>query len=106
MADKKKDSQGSTDPSLPVPGRGRRDFLIRSSVAASVLGVEPFALPAQAANPAERAAGHDHSHAFARAFQCGAEPTRRRKSFFDLTDAELRLLCRAIGYMRNGTTDP
>ena len=29
------------------------------------------------------------------------DPKRIRKSFYDLTDEELRNLCKAIGYMRN-----
>ena len=37
----------------------------------------------------------------AKQFVFGSEPTRVRKSFYDLTDDELKNLCRAIGYMRN-----
>ena len=37
----------------------------------------------------------------ARPFVFGSEPLRVRKSFYDLTDDEVKNLCRAIGYMRN-----
>ncbi|MGH7437710.1 MAG: tyrosinase family protein, partial [Polyangiaceae bacterium] len=46
-----------------------------------------------------------HAAADERPCQCTIEPARERKSFFDLTDAELRLLCSAVGYMRSGSTD-
>jgi polyphenol oxidase len=36
-------------------------------------------------------------------FQFGKEPTRVRKSFYDLTDDEVRLFCLAVGHMRNGS---
>lgn len=36
----------------------------------------------------------------AKPFVFGKEPNRVRKSFYDLTDAEVRNLCRAVGYMK------
>src|SRR5262249_31040530 len=33
------------------------------------------------------------------------EPPRQRKSFADLTDDEVRLLCLAVGHMRNGSKE-
>jgi polyphenol oxidase len=38
----------------------------------------------------------------AKPFQFGHEPPRLRKSFYDLTEDEVRLLCEAIAYMRDG----
>lgn len=37
----------------------------------------------------------------AKQFVFGSEPLRTRKSFYDLTDDELKTLCKAVGYMRN-----
>lgn len=37
----------------------------------------------------------------AKSFIFGSEPMRLRKSFYDLTDNELKNLCKAVGYMRN-----
>ena len=37
-----------------------------------------------------------------KAFDPSTEPKRVRKSFYDLTDEELRNFCRAVGYMRTG----
>jgi len=81
----------------------RRDFLIRSGIALGSL-----ALPGTVA--AVQSARHQHDKipaedSGAQPFKFGAEPTRQRKSFFDLTDNELKNLCRAVGYMRNGSAD-
>ena len=45
------------------------------------------------------------SHTDVRPFKFASEPRRQRKSFYDLTDAEVKVLCRAVGHMRNGTKD-
>jgi hypothetical protein len=37
----------------------------------------------------------------AKKFVFGSDPLRVRKSFYDLTDDEVKNLCRAVGYMRN-----
>jgi polyphenol oxidase len=78
------------------PG-GRREFLVQAGLA-----VGAFAAPAATVANAQEPA---HNHADAKPFQFKKEPQRQRKSFYDLTDAEVRLLCRAIGHMRNGTKD-
>jgi polyphenol oxidase len=39
-------------------------------------------------------------------FRFTGEPARQRKSFHDLTDAELVLLCKAISQMKNGSSVP
>lgn len=39
----------------------------------------------------------------AKQFVFGSEPMRKRKSFYDLSDEELKMLCTAVGYMRNKT---
>jgi polyphenol oxidase len=90
-----------TDDSQRSPSR--REFLIRSSIALGSL-----ALPGTVA--AVQSAPHRHDimpaeDAGAPPFKFGAEPTRQRKSFFDLTDDEVKNLCRAVGYMRNGSSD-
>lgn len=46
-----------------------------------------------------------HTSPEATPFDFTHEPPRRRKSFSDLTDEEVRLLCLAIGYMRHGSRD-
>ena len=76
--------------------RGRRDFLIRAGLAGGAA-----ALPSAQAQENARM----RMDAPGRPFVFGHEPPRTRKSFHDLTDAEVRLLCRAVGHMRNGTSD-
>jgi polyphenol oxidase len=90
----KDDRTGNRSHTLTRPRR--RQFLVGVGAAGalSVLGRETNANP--------RAADLTHDHPQARPFQCVAEPGRQRKSFRDLTDKEVRLLCRAIGYMRSG----
>lgn len=69
----------------------RRGFLAMAGLAASAAaGVAP-------------AAAQEHvGHVAAAAFAFGSEPPRMRKSFYDLSDSEVRQLCAAIGYLRNG----
>lgn len=79
--------------------KSRRAFLGSGIAAAGALtlGREASAQP----TPTK-----DHVHASkatGKTFDPSKEPERVRKSFYDLTDGELRNLCRAIGYMRNKT---
>jgi polyphenol oxidase len=79
---------------------GRRDFLVRAGLAAGAIVVSN-GYPSRAdivLQEPETA----HNHGVSQPFQFKSEPNRRRKSFYDLSDEEVRLLCRAIGYMRNG----
>jgi polyphenol oxidase len=85
-----------------VPSRhARRDFLVQAAAAAGALASAPvIAFQGSPQSPAG-----EHVHPAARPFTPGAEPARVRKSVADLTDAEVRQLCAAVGYMRNGTKD-
>src|SRR4051794_10608163 len=76
----------------------RRSFLFRAGVGVGSLAASPTIGSAQVQDPA-------HVHSAAKPFVFKTEPQRLRKSFYDLTDAEIRLLCRAVGHMRNGTDD-
>jgi len=83
---------------------GRRGFLIDAGLAAGALvSATSFSSASSAAAMQAGAAAHD-GHVD-RSFKCSSEPHRFRKSFYDLTDAEVRLLCSAVGYMRNGIKD-
>lgn len=75
----------------------RRDLLGGAGLALGCL-----ALPAGGGS--DPGAG-THKHAPAQAFDFKNEPPRRRKSFADLTDDEVRALCLAVGHMRNGSRD-
>jgi len=73
----------------------RRNFFIQSGL----LGPVAFGLDSFAAN-------HNHQTPLEKVFLKNKfdptkDPKRVRKSFYDLTDEELRNLCKAIGYMRN-----
>src|SRR5438874_7438432 len=78
------------------PKLGRRSFLFRAGVGVGSLAAAPIAARAQ--DPA-------HTHSLAKPFAFKSEPQRIRKSFYDLSDAEVKLLCRAVGHVRNGTDD-
>jgi polyphenol oxidase len=80
----------------------RREFLMKSGIALSALAL-PSAI-AQAPHHGEHALAPSEEPN-AQPFKFGTEPTRQRKSFYDLTDEEVKNLCRAIGYMRNGSKD-
>jgi len=74
----------------------RRNFLIQSGLLGSItLGLD------------SNANNHKHQKdsvekVFLRnKFDPTKDPKRIRKSFYDLTDEDLRNLCKAIGYMRN-----
>ena len=74
----------------------RRNFFIKSGLLSSFsLGLNSFASQHS----------HNNSIVFAKSpktkFDPNKDPKRTRKSFYDLTDEELRNLCKAIGYMRN-----
>ncbi len=77
----------------------RRDFLVRAGFVAGSMAVSNAVSPAMASAQSPETG---HYHATGRPFQWKNEPRRQRKSFYDLSDEEVRLLCRAIGYMRNG----
>src|SRR5262249_4958940 len=65
-----------------------------------------LAVPGLTLLPAARA---DHPAAHGQQppqpFDFKHEPPRQRKSFADLTDDEVRLLCLAVGHMRNGSKE-
>ena len=80
----------------------RREFLIKSGIALGSMALPTAAAATQnAANlkPSKATLGEGN----AQPFKFGSEPTRQRKSFYDLTDDEVKNLCRAVGYMRNGS---
>ena len=85
------------------PQVGRRKFLAQAGLTVGAVATAG-SLPA-AGNAANAATQDDtaHNHDGARPFAFGSEPARVRKSFYDLTDAEVRTLCAAMGYMRNGS---
>jgi len=79
--------------------KSRRTFLKSGIVAAGALTLGREA-------SAQITPTNAHIHASMRSaepFDPAKEPERVRKSFYDLTDDELRNLCRAIGYMRSNT---
>ena len=72
----------------------RRNFFIQSGLlGTSAIGLTTFS------------ADHIHKNQVVlknkSSFDPSKDPKRIRKSFYDLTDEELRTLCKAIGYMRN-----
>jgi polyphenol oxidase len=83
---------------------GRRDFLVQAGMTVGALAV--VSPPARALTIAAAQGGSSaHLHATAHQIDFKSEPQRLRKSFYDLTDVEVRLLCRAVGYMRSGSKD-
>src|SRR6516165_6434235 len=78
----------------------RRTLLEDASVALAALAVP--ALPLAGARADHPPPGRQ-GDAKPMPFQFGKEPTRVRKSFYDLTDDEVRLFCLAVGHMRNGS---
>lgn len=90
----------------------RRNFLVGSTIASTLSGLDAAAqnkstAQGQAFRPGKRfpqiQTEDPNCGAYpARRFDFSKEPKRVRKSFYDLTDEELRNLFRAIGYMRNG----
>jgi len=72
----------------------RRELLFTTGIAVGSLAVP--------------AAGADHpamNGQPAKPIDPSKDPPRRRKSFADLTDDELRAYCLAVSYMRNGSKD-
>lgn len=72
----------------------RRNFFIQSGLlGTSAIGLTTFS------------ADHIHKNQVVlknkSSFDPSKDPKRIRKSFYDLTDEELRNLCKAVGYMRN-----
>jgi polyphenol oxidase len=86
----------------PEQAPSRREFLIKSGIALGSLAL-PTAAAAAASAPHAKHALVTSEDASAPPFKFGSEPKRQRKSFFDLTDDEVKNLCRAVGYMRNGS---
>lgn len=79
----------------------RREFLVQTGLGAGamLLSASPSSVTAFESPQGPATA---HNHRTAHPFQFKSEPRRQRKSFYDLTDDEVHLLCRAVGYMRNG----
>src|ERR1700758_853508 len=77
----------------------RRSFISMAGFAAGAFMVSPrrwlFAELPDSANGTTTA----------KPFQFTNEPQRRRKSFYDLSDDELVLLCKAVSHMKNGSKD-
>jgi polyphenol oxidase len=79
------------------PEPTRRDLLMGVGLAVGSLALPPAAR-------AEHSSGSAHVHKRAPQFVFDSkEPPRRRKSFSDLSDVELRTFCQAVGYLRNGS---
>ena len=70
----------------------RRDFIQASIVGLGSLGISGCS---------QNASTHSHHQVGNVIFDPTKEPKRIRKSFYELSDEELRNLCKAIGYMRN-----
>jgi polyphenol oxidase len=76
----------------------RRDVIGSAGLAIGALALSGIPIPSVV-----RADDHPAAHnAKATPFQFGKEPARVRKSFYDLSEQEVRLLCDAVGYMRDG----
>lgn len=90
----------------------RRNFLVGSTVASTLSGLDAAAQnkamdSGTVFRPGKRPypilPEDPNCGAYpARRFDFSKEPKRVRKNFYDLSDEELRNLCRAVGYMRNG----
>src|SRR5438552_4715322 len=78
------------------PG-SRRSFLFRAGLGAGSLAASQATAATVSQDPP--------THSTAKPFIFKSEAQRLRKSFYDLSDAEVRILCRAVGHMRNGTDD-
>jgi polyphenol oxidase len=78
----------------------RREFLAHAGFAAGTMVILGRSPSSSAASFQDHEP--NHNTATGRPFEFKMEPHRQRKSFYDLNDDEVRLLCRAIGYMRNG----
>lgn len=89
----------------------RRNFLVGSTAASTLSGLQAVAQNKSVASGPAFRPGKRPSPILpedpncgpypARKFDFSKEPRRIRKSFYDLTDEELRNLCRAVGFMRN-----
>ncbi len=86
----------------PEQAPSRREFLIKSGIALGSMAL-PAGVAAASSAPHAKHALVALEDANAQPFKFGSEPKRQRKSFFDLTDDEVKNLCRAVGYMRNGS---
>src|SRR5262245_58463319 len=58
--------------------------------------------PAVSAARADHPPPGGHGKGKATPFRFGSEPARVRKSFHDLSEDEVRLLCEAVAYLRDG----
>jgi polyphenol oxidase len=94
---------GKTHHATTAPQQPTRRAVLAEAGAA----IGALALPATPASSAPASADHPPPGRLGDAkpmpFQFGKEPARVRKSFYDLTDDELRLFCLAVGHMRNGS---
>jgi hypothetical protein len=97
----KKGSQRDTTSRIDT---ARREFLVNAGMAAGALATGPSLW---ALSPQSR-----ETHGSARAFHTNTapfqfrnEPQRKRWSFYDWTEAEVQMLSKTIGYMRNGTKE-
>src|SRR5947209_4349466 len=77
----------------------RRDLFAGAGGALGALALPGAAAPAARADHAPP--GHP-GKADAKPFSFDCEPPRVRKSFHDLAEDEVRLLCEAVAYMRDG----
>lgn len=81
----------------------RRSFLAGIGLAAGALAVPSASAMSWMQESATDSPVQDHAAAQPSLFT--NEPPRQRKSFHDLTDAELVVLLKAVSFMRNGSKD-
>jgi len=79
----------------------RRKFLVHTGLAAAAMVISAGA-SSTTVYATSKTNESSHQHPSGRQFELKSEPQRERKSFHDLSEEEVVLLCRAIGYMRNG----
>jgi len=89
----------------------RRNFLVGSTAASTLTGLQAVGQNKSPSSGPSFRPGKRPSPILpedpncgpypARRFDFSKEPRRIRKNFYDLTDDEVRNLCRAVGYMRN-----
>jgi polyphenol oxidase len=81
----------------------RREFLLRAGMAFSAMTVATTRADVKSETPQQASPSQPNSDI--KPFEFKNEPSRQRKSFYDLTDDEIKDLCLAVGYMRNGSKD-
>jgi polyphenol oxidase len=82
----------------------RRVFLARAGLTVGAMVVPSTSSQLKAQKPVADSVT-THAHLEPKPFVFKYEPPRKRKSLYDYTDPEIRLLCRAVSHMRNGTKD-